>query len=607
MLLVSNLRAFKTAVLVGGVFSVAFLFYLLSGPGWIPSSFRGTGTYSTEPTHPIDILIQQANEEWQHALSKDPADLPTAVEQYRGRRGRHPPPGFAEWYDFAKSQNALIVEDFFDQIYEDLRPYWGLDPSELQRQARGFEIRIVVRNHNTTMTTDKPRDWMESWFTLVQSIEEYLPNLDIPINVMDESRIIVPWEDLSHYLLAEQSSRQILPEEEVITDYIHVSEDDQPDFQSFEPVFKGSDAGPFWDLAKAACPEWSPSRHSNVEQIDFSSPPPEFYSYLHHSYHGYVSNWTWSKDVCSRPELRALHGSFIEPISISTSPELFPLFGGSKLSVNNEILLPPAMYWADNELYSGGKDEHGGAWDLKQDKFFWRGAATGGRNRESNWRGFQRHRFLAMTNGTAVQLAETNNLQGPNFILPSLADYGLNGTMTGSLSDFLDKYSDAGFVHLVCYPYDSSNPHCPYTEPYFALKEGMPMKEQYSFKYLPDIDGNSFSGRYRGFLLSTSLPIKSTIYQEWHDSRLFPWVHFVPMDATFMDVYGIMAYFLGYNGQPGHDYVAQKIALDGKAWSERVLRKVDMQIYTYRLLLEYARLCSDQRDRLGYVHERTFS
>jgi hypothetical protein len=75
------------------------------------------------------------------------------------------------------------------------------------------------------------------------------------------------------------------------------------------------------------------------------------------------------------------------------------------------------------------------------------------------------------------------------------------------------------------------------------------------------------------------------------------------MDSTFMDIYGIMEYFLGYKGHGGHDSVARTIALNGKSWSERVLRKEDMQIYTYRLLLEYARICDDRRETLGYVED----
>lgn len=105
--------------------------------------------------------------------------------------------------------------------------------------------------------------------------------------------------------------------------------------------------------------------------------------------------------------------------------------------------------------------------------------------------------------------------------------------------------------------------------------------------------------------MSTSLPIKATIFREWHDSRLMPWIHFVPMDNRFMDFYGIMEYFLGYKGKnvnvPGHNEQAAKIAAAGQTWANKVLRKEDMQIYVLRLLLEYARLSDDRRNNMGYV------
>ncbi|CRJ88141.1 hypothetical protein BN1723_001522 [Verticillium longisporum] len=139
---------------------------------------------------------------------------------------------------------------------------------------------------------------------------------------------------------------------------------------------------------------------------------------------------------------------------------------------------------------------------------------------------------------------------------------------------------------------------CTMVEPYYAVADELPMKKMYNHKYLPDIDGNSFSGRYRAFLLSSSMPLKSTIYAEWHDDRLVPWVHFVPFDNTYVDLYGIMDYFLR-----GRDAAAEGIAADGKRWAETVLRREDMRLYVWRLLLEYARVMDDNRDRLAFVQD----
>jgi hypothetical protein len=588
-------------ILLFSVFVILGLIWYTSGYDYyyrdhapVPKTFYAGNGYNA--SHPIDALMSTAETDLQELLKAESRDLATAAERYRARHGRHPPPGFAEWFEFAKQHDALIVEEFFDQIYHDLTPYWALEPRELRRQAKSIPTRIVIRNNTAILKTDEPRNWMDSWHDLVAKLESGLPDLDMPINVMDETRLVVPWETINDYIQKEQTSRTMPSPNHVVSEYMSLADWDREDLDSYDPAFAIPPEGGYWQMAKVGCPPGSPARNSTLPMVDFGTPPWEFDNFERMSYHGYVSNFTLAKDPCVRPEMQVLHGTFLEPISVSTSHNLLPLFGGSKLPMNNEILLPPAMYWAQNEHYSGGENEHGGAWEDKINKAVWRGAATGGRAREPNWTGFQRHRFMSMMNATSVQQAEQNNSHGINFRLPNYADYKLNGD--GFVTKLLEKHTDTGFNHLVCTPYNEADPTCPYLDPYFEIAPGMPMKEMYNYKYLPDLDGNSFSGRYRGFMLSTSLPIKATIYNEWHDSRLIPWVHFVPMDTTYIDVYGIMAYFLG-----GRDDVARKIALAGKAWGEKVLRREDMQIYTYRLLLEYARICDDRREFLGYTDD----
>jgi len=45
------------------------------------------------------------------------------------------------------------------------------------------------------------------------------------------------------------------------------------------------------------------------------------------------------------------------------------------------------------------------------------------------------------------------------------------------------------------------------------------------------------------------------------------------------------------------------IARESARWAEKVLRKDDMLLYTWRLLLEYARVMDDKREKLGYVED----
>jgi hypothetical protein len=269
--------------------------------------------------------------------------------------------------------------------------------------------------------------------------------------------------------------------------------------------------------------------------------------------------------------------------------------------MNNDILLPGAMYWTDKERFAASK--HHVSWHDKRNEVFWRGTASGGRNRDENWTRFQRHRLVSMLNGTQVQMTLDASSKSEdhksedglphNFPLPDQGLYHLVSVKLGLLPDWIRSFSNVAFYWLECFP-SRKDYGCSYTGSWYRRGRPVPLQRMFVNKYLPDVDGNSFSGRFRAFLMSNSLPIKATIYTEWHDSRLIPWKHFVPMDNTFADLWGILEFFFL------HDDQAEKIALEGRKWAEQVLRKEDMLVYVYRLLLEFARVLDPNRDELGY-------
>ena len=373
-----------------------------------------------------------------------------------------------------------------------------------------------------------------------------------------------------------------------------------------------SASGPYYPIARRGCHPDSLARKAEVMSDWTHSPVLSLQHAAPHSYRGYVSNWTLATDICHQPDLQALHGYFIEPLTIRSAKELFPLFGGSKLATNNEILLPAPKYWdQDDDRFQAA--DYGPEWALKKDELIWRGAATGGRNHKDNWKGFHRQRLVSMVNGSEVRKAETWENLPQNFQLPS-PYYDIKAARNGHLGDWLETFSNVALVDPNCSPQIEGADRCEYIGDSQVAVAGMQLAEQFRSKYLPDIDGNSFSGRYRTFLLSKSLPIKATVFKEWHDSRLLPWKHFVPMDNRLQEIYGIMEYFLGYGGfededdsnkAMARDAAAEKIATEGQAWAEQVLRTEDMQIFVFRLLLEYARVSDPNRDRLGYVADLT--
>ncbi|OAQ71611.1 endoplasmic reticulum-resident kdel protein [Purpureocillium lilacinum] len=546
--------------------------------------------------HPIDKLIYDAQHHFAELTSKESKTVEQAAQAYRKQRGRHPPPGFDKWFAFARSHNALVVEDFFDQIHHDIEPFWGLDPALMRREASQFEMTINVRNGNATAGSDW--FWTKIWLNLVQEIAPLLPDMDLALNAMDEPRLVVPWEDMQGFMQKAAKTVKLPKAKTVVSEFQKLPEPRKGNLAGEIQQKSWEQTKPYWPVARRGCPPSSAARTAPLQE-SFADPPSINTKHAEpHLYKGFVSNYTLSNELCHQPDLQGLEGILIAPLSTSATKTMFPMFGGSKLTVNNEILLPAPMYWNEEERFTGG-DDHGVEWREKHNKAIWRGVATGGLNRADNWRGFQRHRFIAMGNGTKVALVEAGE-KPENFALAE-EQYGVSAQRDGKLGEWLNEWSDVGFIDLSCDPPQKGR--CNYTDFYFHPVKGLKMAEQFGSKYLPDIDGNSFSGRYLGFLRSTSLPIKSTIWREWHDSRLVPWKHFVPMDNRFTDYYGIMEYFLGYQGRDGHDHAAEKMASEGKEWAEQVLRKEDMLVYVLRLLLEYARVVDERRETMGWVDD----
>ena len=53
--------------------------------------------------------------------------------------------------------------------------------------------------------------------------------------------------------------------------------------------------------------------------------------------------------------------------------------------------------------------------------------------------------------------------------------------------------------------------------------ETVPLGKHWTYKYLVDMDGMSYSGRFLSFLASDSVPLKSTVYEEYFSDWIQPW------------------------------------------------------------------------------------
>lgn len=178
------------------------------------SAAKGPATASS---HPIDALIQGAENSFAELLKKESKDLKSAAAEYRKRRGRHPPPGFDTWFKFAQDNDAVMVEDFFDQIYHDLGPFWGIPASTMRKESWDYEMTLHIRGHNAT--AGSTWFWTQIWLNLTKTIEHMLPDMSLPLNAMDEPRIVAPWEEVNEYMEIERSTRSMAPVNEVVTEF----------------------------------------------------------------------------------------------------------------------------------------------------------------------------------------------------------------------------------------------------------------------------------------------------------------------------------------------------------------------------------------------------
>lgn len=546
-----------------------------------------TGPYppgcAEDTAHEIDDRIVEASYKIWEFDHKVTTLLSSAAAAYRERRGRHPPPGFDLWHEYAMSNNAVIVEDFFDQIYDDIEPFFGQYPLFLRNSIASWTETIQVRGGKVTSV---PNQFVRTkvWVEMISKIAHYLPDLDIPINRLDEPRVIVSATDIDLYY---KTAKNIL-----LTKIDHNPLKFSNDIKNMtwkpgkpETITWSTDLAQLQQALHDSCINRSDPmlQPLTLQTLPWSNAKPHSptSSVEHH-----IVNITAAKDICSNALMIKQHGSLVEPATIDFTTNLIPVFTGSKLPMYNDIIIPEPAYYSDEPMFTGktwlGDYSTWYNWRQKIHGLVWRGGSTGGAAHNDNWQWLHRHRLVS-----ALNASESDN---------KVLDHLPRGR---PIAEWLPNLVNVGFTRLYCDDAKDAS-SCPDLGSHYKLLQPLKMARQYQWKYLPDTDGNSISERFRAFLLSNSAPIKATLFNDWHDHRLVAWYHYIPMKISYTDLYSIMQYFLGYDKTCAHDAAGQAIAEQGRDWASKVLRKEDMVIYLHRALLEYARVVNDERDRLGY-------
>ena len=559
--------------------------------------------------HPIDQLVVQAssNHTTWLAQANRSRTLREAVQEYRRRYYRNPPPNFDKWYTFATARSSKIIDDF-DQIHNDILPFWALEPRVLRNRTREIlsdpwnevaEIRVRGGHVELVDSIWPTHKWMlEGAARMMGTFAEWLPDMDLAFNVNDEPRVAIPYEQMEIHRNVESESvgiKQISRE-----DFDVNASSKWPNKTDILPTrdhFQNLAFAPnFRTHGVISCPPLSYARkasHISPNRLCTSCMAP-------HSTGVFLSDRVLSGSPCHQPDLAYLHGFHLSPATFKATHDLVPIFSQSKPQGFADILYPSPWNYLDKVKYAPLNSTDDLPLHKKKNTLYWRGATSEGVSTDGSWKGMARQRFIhlasknssAWTTDVPILLPSAKKKDefsyqylSPKNILkhPSLAPSNLS--------------TDVAFVDKIVRCRDAD---CHMQAREFALASPVDFQSLWQYRFLLDLDGAGFSGRFLPFLHSRSLPFKAGIMREWWEGRIAAWKHFVPLDIRGVGLWSTLAYFGG--GEKG-EVEAEKIAKEGRVWSQKVLRKEDMEIYFFRLLLEWGRLVDDGRGEIGFALE----
>ncbi|KAJ6535750.1 glycosyl transferase family 90-domain-containing protein, partial [Mycena capillaripes] len=236
--------------------------------------------------------------------------------------------------------------------------------------------------------------------------------------------------------------------------------------------------------------------------------------------------------------------------STDFTTDLYPVMSMAKISpCFADILVPSEVRFYYS--HSGWSPRYGYpnnvSWVDKTEKLYWRGMTSGGWVYGDNYYAFPRFRL--------IDIGRKNK---------KLMDVRLSGFHDGLCGENCNE-------NKIKAEYDIAT-------------VSSPREEVYKFKYLFDVDGNSFSGRYLGLLRSGSLVFKSTVFGEYFNDWLRPFEHYIPVLPDLSDLIEKLEWAIA------HDEEAHAIQHAGQVFAERVLTDGQNDCYFSAVLLEWARL-----------------
>jgi hypothetical protein len=507
------------------------------------------------------------------------------------------------------------MPDEYDRIHDDLAPYWGLSPAAFRGLEHAHEAHqetytlgrvgahgvMVV---NMSLPNQGMKGHLQGAYEIADTlapVQEHLPPFRAVFSPHDNPTVglSAEWRALALKAVREGRCACTDPSFGQSADaYMHLD----LDLDHMPPI---ESVG--W---LSGCAKDSPAR---TQPYDLEHPPapPTKKTFIH--------DHLAAMSPCAHPSLLHHHGQFLahEYGPGPWSPPA-PQFSYSVTSLHADIRPATPFNWVE--------DVPGDVpWDAKTDnRLLWRGSNTGiwqGAGMRY-WRGTHRNRMVALADRTRG---------AADVLVADAADEPVQ-TKTLPLRRLNRALLDLEFSGS---PLNCDDTTCPELQRMFEWDESMDYRTAGDYKYVMDVrarrprapvrprsraqvDGNGWSSRFKRLITSHALIFKATAYPEWFTERLQPWVHYVPVQLDYSDLYDALVFFRGdAAGAGAHEHLAKKIALAGREWSQTFWRREDITAYNFRcvaacvsargreltgrrLMLEYGRLMSFDRDAATY-------
>lgn len=532
---------------------LAAIFLFRSTPSADPEPFRAGVDAHLKDTQCASVLeggsdaiichVKLASRKFEDMKSRQSQTYMQAHDQYVEQYGRQPPPGFNQWFHFAQKHVATIVDDY-GQLETDLAPLRKVSKSVLrQRMKNALEsmpslYRWDFANGNVTTTAPMHREDVRTFHEILSPILQQLPQLTVLHNWDAAHRVCGPKDRVEN---------------------VHSTEVRQV----------GTTGRPSSELNLIqGCPRNTATRSPNT-----SDRP--------------------SIDLCTHTkDWRSKHGFYHVPNSCFDSD--VPVLSASKTSSFQDISTIPWYFASPHFRLSNGQTDTI-PYAKKKPHLYWRGASTGNFGRYEDAYFGHRQRLVMFTQqmrAKATELAaKSSNMLGIKGYQKRLQLPNMPETFTSSQLLALSRLNadtfDMNFVDLVNCEGTGPGSFCDEWKAKFPLSPREPPPTAFQNKFVMDVDGHGASPSFYRLLDSNSLVFKQTIFAEWHDDRIIPWLHYVPVSMGMEELPILIDFFAN---DPRGQKLGETMASASSEWASTSLRKIDLSIFIYRQLLELANI-----------------